>query len=189
MTSPRECASPVVYQLGPDNRILSVNPAWDAFALANQAPHLQADCVVGESLFSYFSGMETSHLYEVMIDRVRQNQHATVVSFRCDAPSMRRFMELKIAPLPGSVLEFSATTLRQESRQRVSVLDVQQPRSDEMLKMCAWCKRVDLSGDWVEIEQAIESMDLFHRAEQPRITHGICRPCVKIMEQPSLDSG
>jgi hypothetical protein len=48
--------------------------------------------------------------------------------------------------------------------------------------MCAWCKRVDTDGCWLELDQAIARQRLFEAQLLPEISHGICEDCMKRME-------
>jgi hypothetical protein len=43
--------------------------------------------------------------------------------------------------------------------------------------MCGWCKRVDVSARWLEVEAAVEALRLFDEETLPRISHGICPEC------------
>ena len=43
--------------------------------------------------------------------------------------------------------------------------------------MCGWCDRFEVDGEWVEVEEAAQRLELFDRAELPTISHGICPDC------------
>jgi hypothetical protein len=49
--------------------------------------------------------------------------------------------------------------------------------------MCGWCKRVYADAKWVEIEEAIERLDLFGISKPPDTTHGICPSCKESVSQ------
>ena len=49
--------------------------------------------------------------------------------------------------------------------------------SNELLRVCGWCNKVNVGGAWEEIEQAIVSLRLFELPLLPSMTHGICDPC------------
>ncbi|HSM05400.1 MAG TPA: hypothetical protein VK858_12345 [Longimicrobiales bacterium] len=44
--------------------------------------------------------------------------------------------------------------------------------------MCAWCNCVRVESEWLEVEEAIQLLDLFGARAVPGITHGICPPCL-----------
>lgn len=41
------------------------------------------------------------------------------------------------------------------------------------LHICAWCKRIELEGEWLELEH------FFNRRSQAKLTHGICGDCAR----------
>lgn len=168
-----------VYRVDENNRIEWVNSDWIQFARENGANALSAKAVIGQPLFRYVEGHETQHLYQLIMERVRQTQRSTVVPFRCDGPAVRRFMELEIAPSRGGSLQFSGRVVREEKRLEAPLIDVTVARSDEHLVICSWCKQVDVSGVWMEVEQAVERMGLFNLNSLPQITHGLCPECAQ----------
>lgn len=62
-------------------------------------------------------------------------------------------------------------------------------RTDAMLIMCGWCKKVALPDDrWVEVEEAVKVLQLFDAPRLPRISHGICRECLDAFEMPLAET-
>jgi hypothetical protein len=60
----------------------------------------------------------------------------------------------------------------------VPLLDTRVRRGDDLILICAWCKRARLAeGGWVEIERAVEAMHLFQTDIMPGLTHGMCERC------------
>jgi hypothetical protein len=80
-------------------------------------------------------------------------------------------------PKPSGGFTVSTLTLRSESRDRITLLTASRAREAGLLMMCGWCKRVHLSGYWAEVEEAVPSLRLFERAQQPNVTHVICEEC------------
>ncbi len=179
------------YVVDLDDLILSVSDGWLSFARENGASHLTRDRVLRSSLWDFISGAETQHLYGTMFATVRKRGLPIAVPFRCDAPDQRRFMRLTIQPVHGASLELTAALIRAESRRRVEMLDPGARRSDELITMCSWCKRILVNGPgWGEIEEAIEHLALFDGAPLPGITHGVCPDCLVVLERAmSTDSG
>jgi hypothetical protein len=175
----QQVAQRFIYRINQSNAIFFVNDAWLDFAQENQAFELNSDAVLSKSLWSFVSGLETQHLYGVMLDKVRTGQAPIKVPFRCDGPECRRYMELKIFPLPYKGLEFRSRILKIEPRDSVKVLDMSVDRSSDFIRMCSWCKKVytgELLG-WVEVEKAMQILDLFSAVKLPHITHGMCPDC------------
>ncbi len=174
---PRKTPAVFTYRLDADNRVLLVTPEWESFARENDAPHLTAAAVLGQPLFRFVAGKEAQHLYELTIDKVRRTQRAVTVSFRCDGPCVRRFMELRISPLADSHVELEGRILREEQREPVLLLDSSTSRSDEFLPICSWCKRVEVSREWLEVDDALEQRSLFNLTTLPQLTHTVCADC------------
>jgi hypothetical protein len=172
----------LTYRINPDDIIEFVNDAWVRFALENGTPSLSQG-VIGSSLWKYISGPQVVHLSRELLARVRESHCEATVPFRCDSPTMRRFMRMKILPLGKSKVEFGTWIEREEPyRQPIQLLDPTIAKGQEkLLRMCAWCKKIDVAGSWHEIEDAIGRLRLFDDLAIPAITHGMCDDCLKAM--------
>jgi hypothetical protein len=160
------------------DKIVRVNDDWLAFARENTAPQLTASVVLDQHIWRFIQGQETSYLYRQIFSRVRAGKSPIKFPFRCDSPDCRRFMEMHVALLPGDAIQFTAHMLREEWRDPVDLLDASRDRSGEFLKICSWCKKINIPGQgWGEIEAAIGPLDLFGHHTTPRMTHTICDSC------------
>ena len=164
------------YRLDGNNRISYVSPEWLEFAIENGAHELVLPGVLGKPLWPFIAGMETLHLYHVMLNKVRTASAVICFPFRCDAPQMRRYMELVARPWEASGIEFNSRVLREEPREPVPLLAPSAARSDRLIRMCGWCKRV-ATPEWLEVEEAIPRLHLFEKDSMPQITHGMCEDC------------
>ncbi len=167
----------LVYRIDVADRLVSVGPGFDEFAAANEAPGLSAARVLGRRLWSFISDAETVLLYEALVDGVRRTGRAARIPFRCDSPQRRRYMEMEIVPTGEQDIEFRSALLRLEEQAPLPLYDARRPRTDELLRVCGWCKRVWSGGRWLEPEAAIQALDLFSRPALPQLTHGICEDC------------
>jgi hypothetical protein len=160
------------------DKIVHVNDDWLAFAGENTAPQLTAFSVLNQPIWRFIQGQETSYLYKQIFSRVRAGVSPVKFPFRCDSPNCRRFMEMQLSLLSGNAIEFISHILREEWREPIDLLDASRDRSGEFLKICSWCKRIDIPGQgWGEIETAIDALDLFDHHSMPRMTHTICDAC------------
>ncbi|MDP6776104.1 MAG: hypothetical protein QGI83_05005 [Candidatus Latescibacteria bacterium] len=172
--------TPCVYHVDSEHRIVHVNDEWDVFAKENDAPDLTRDAVLGKVLWGYVFDRETRHLYRVAIEKVLSRKASVSFPFRCDAPHIRRHMRMEVNPLEGDRCQFTSTIVREEPRERVDLLGVDETRTQESLRMCSWCKKLDADeAGWLEVERGIEELDLFRSATLPSITHTICPLCFK----------
>lgn len=177
------------YHVDANNRLESVDSEWLLFARENEASHLTAEAVVGQPLFQFVAGEETRLLYQEIIDRVRRTQRTAVIPFRCDSPSVRRFMTLVISPRTNGHLQFTAQLIREEEREPVPLFDPSISRAEEFIVVCSWCRRVEASGCWLEVELAVRRLELFDKTRQPRISHGICAECAKSLRREADHAG
>ena len=170
--------APVEYVINAVDSIIVVNDAWREFARENDAPEL-AERVLGQSLWLFIAEPSTRMLHQTLVHNVRTKQTSIKIAFRCDAPALRRFMELRLTAEEDQCVRFAAALLRSEPRPAVPLLDAAAPRSDELLTMCAWCKRIKLDEDtWREVEEALARMAILQRFPLPGITHAICPECL-----------
>ncbi len=171
----------ITYELDAQDRIRSTGADWDSFAIANGAPELASHRILLQPLWRFVAGSELQHLLRLLFERVRSRNATIRLPFRCDSPSARRFMELTVRPLPAHALALESRLLRSEPRRYVPLLERSARLRYGVLTMCSWCKRIRLArGEWVEVETAIERMDLFSSADLPMLSHGICRNCAAL---------
>ena len=167
-----------IWTIDEADKIVHVNDDWLAFAGENTAPQLTASVVLNQPIWRFIQGQETSYLYRQIFSRVRAGVSPVTFPFRCDSPDCRRFMEMKLSLLPGGAIEFISHILREEWRDPVDLLDNSRDQSGEFLKVCSWCKKINIPGQgWGEIEAAIAPLDLFGHHTTPRMTHTICDAC------------
>lgn len=167
-----------VYDLDADHRIVAVSGSWSAFALENGAPELVAPAPLGRSVFTYVADATTTHLYRAVFEAVARSGLPVVLPIRCDAPALRRFLELRVERPPGRTgVRVRSALVRTEARDPVPLLDRTRSRSDQLLRMCSWCKVVEVDGRWCSVEEAVAALRLFERAHLPAITHTMCPAC------------
>ncbi len=167
---------PLRYGIDAHDRLIDLGGGWDAFALENEAPELVSKHVLGLPLRRFISDRTTAQLTLDLLKRARGG--VTVeYPFRCDAPALRRFLRMTMTPREGGMVELSSCTEAVEPRAPVPLLVRSIPRTSELLKICAWCKKLPVAGEWLEIEAAVEALKLFDLTRLPGLTHGICPPC------------
>lgn len=166
----------LAYRVDADDRLVDVAGEWDAFAVANGAPGLRFETLRGRSLPVLVTGPEMRLLTAQLLKRARARGEF-VLPFRCDAPERRRFLSMRLRAEAERSVWIETTLERVEPRAPVTLLDNRVPRSDALLVACSWCRQIRLDVRWVEVEEAVESLGLFHAPRLPQISHGICPPC------------
>lgn len=174
----------VVYKIDGRDRLVYFNDAWNRFARLNQAGHLAEASILHSSLWDFVVDRETRLIYEMLFDKVREQAHGLTFSYRCDTPTQRRFMRMELLPQDGQSILLLSRVISAEERDYTPLLDPAMVRSKEYLTICSWCKRVELpAGGWVEVETAVEQLNLFGAPMLPQLSHGICADCVQGFRQ------
>jgi hypothetical protein len=176
----------VVYGIDAQDRVVFVNAAWDEYAAENGAPGLSAGGVISRSLWDFIADDTTRQLYREIIMRARAGRRPRF-PFRCDSPDCRRYLEIDARLLEDRCVGFRVRTLALEQRTPQPLLDESRPRSQAVLRMCSWCKRIPYEGRWIEVEEAAEKLGLFESARLPMLSHGICEECDRRIS--NLDDG
>ena len=170
---------PVIqYRVDAADRFVAVNPAWVAEAEADDRRELLPPGILGRSLWDAIGDPTAQHLYTALLERVRAGAGPVSLVFRCDTPVQRRLLRLRISSSARRGIDFEARFLAVRERPPVALLDRAAPRSGALIRICAWCKRVPMpDGRWVEVEEAMDRLDLLDAPALPRLTHGICPAC------------
>jgi len=173
--------SGVRYRINERDEITFVDGAWDRFAEANDGAELVGSEVLGRVLWDFISDPVTRQLYQQIVARIRQG-HQMQFNLRCDSPACKRHLEMMIHATGTDIIEFTTQSLEVEDRPPMALLARGTPRSSELVRMCAWCNRIDLGSDaWAEVEVAVERLKLFEVERMPQLTHGICAACFATM--------
>lgn len=166
------------YQINDGDTLVYVNDAWQKAVIADGYLELQADYILRRNLFDFITDSTTRMLYRDLLQQVRGGR-SLKLSFRCDTPAQRRWMEMAICLTERRMVEFSIYLLRCEERLLMPLLDPTHSRSDALLYMCSWCKQVRIEpNQWVEIEKAVITLHLFDQPLLPELSHGICPRCL-----------
>lgn len=166
------------YRLDAADRVKWVSDGWVDYARANAADSLRTDDVLGRSVWEFIDGAEVTGLYHALFQKVRSTGEAVTLLCHCDSPRVKREMEIRIVPHAEGGIEVVATIVSEQSRPAVPLLDHALPRSDDVLSMCSWCRRVLTHPDrWLPIEHAIEELELFSGRVLPKLSHGACPDC------------
>lgn len=175
-----------IHTIDPGENISGVNDEWVEFARENGAPELAREAVVGRAIWEFVAGRETRHISRLLLYKARSGKSVTV-PYRCDSPGLRRFMEMEIVPLEGGSVDFRSRVLRVEPREPVPLLDPESARGDDFLTICSWCRRARVVSGWVELDEAVKTLQLFSSAPLPQLTHGMCQDCARLVAMKTTD--
>jgi len=170
------------YLIDDRDRIAHVSAGWNEFAFTNGSPHLSSDAVVGKSIWDHITGPLVRNLYEEFLRCVREHQRTAEFPFRCDSPTERRFLRMRLLPQADNRIAITTHLLRRESREAVPLLAMAAADSGDAIEMCSFCKKVRIDATtWVTAEAAVAALDLFGEVQRPGISHSVCPACVDDM--------
>lgn len=174
----------IQYSIDRADRIQFINEAWLQFACQNAGGHLNRAHVIGKTLWEFIDGEDLSQTYGLIFKAVRKKHQSAVLRFRCDSSACRRYFQLTVSPLPEDELMLSTHPVREVVRTPVALLDPDVERGDQFLTICSWCIKAYLpTQEWVELEDAVDRLDLFGSGMMPRVKHGLCLKCQNTIEQ------
>jgi hypothetical protein len=164
------------YRVNDRDEIVFVNDAWAPFAAASGDERTAAPGVLGRPLWGFIADPTTQQLYRDILARVRGGVPVRF-TFRCDSPAYRRQMEMVVSAGPAGTVEFRSRVVSEGPRPPQPLLERDRPHSGDLVRVCGWCKKVDVGGRWAEVEEAVSRLGLFDRPVLPQLTHGICEDC------------
>jgi len=167
----------VEYRIDANDVITDVGRAWTMFARRNGGESLIPETVLGRSLWRFVRGDETVRLYGAICEHVRHGNQPATFPFRCDSPTMNRYMEMTISPAGnGSLLFSSHLTLEERCRQRSAF--VCGSRSAQVLLLrCSMCNRIQVRDRWLDPTLAISTGGLFTQSPPFQVAYSICPDC------------
>ena len=184
----------IVFLTDQNGRITGVGiENWNAFSRANGAPELDANSVIGHSIFKFIAGEDVrQHLSKTMRRISTIPNYCWVAPFRCDSPDCYRNMQQSVGPLFSAEsctgFIFQSIELHSYKRPPIDLFDfkaiAQYAASDEtlsMVAMCSWCQRVrfePLGGEqWMEAEAYYAAGG----SSRVSLSHSICEHCTQNM--------
>ncbi len=166
------------YCVDASDTIVAVDEWWLAFAKENNTTDLDEPSVVGKSLWSFIADYATQKLYKEIHRFVRVTGNPITVPFRCDSPTLRRYMQLTITQRENQQLAYESILLRAVPSRRLSVLDPSEERSAAFLTMCSFCKRslIEPAG-WLEMENIAIKLRMYRKQTVPELRYTVCPEC------------
>lgn len=165
------------YAVDDQDRLIRVDEGFYRFAEENGWETVGDS--LGRSLWDFVAGYDVRKLQRLLLRRVREGVGPLDLPFRCDSPDQRREMDIRIAAdSSGRVVLFAARLRNSENwKEPQPLLSARTRRGGDFLPMCAWCDRFLVRGEWVQVEVAARTLELFRRAEMPPLDHSVCPQC------------
>lgn len=172
--------SNIRYKINAADEIVEVGGGWDMFAIENDSPpELSSGSIIYRRFWDFVSGNTIEHVYRRMFSKVRAGETLDF-SFRCDSPSLRRFLVLQMKPLGDGGIEIVTETVCTEEREFQELFSINAPKAGEVVVACSWCNKIKTGENvWQEAEDAVSELGLFEKDILPPLSHGMCDDCYK----------
>jgi hypothetical protein len=167
----------IVYRVDENDLVVFVNAEWDRFAIENRGAAILARRVLRRSLWDFICDEQTRNVYAEVLRRARAGE-TLAFPFRCDSPECERALAMTVTGIGDGQVVFRTALVSETPREAPAVLDPEAPRSNELLRICSWCKRAAVGEGWLAFDAAIATLCLFERRPLPRVAHGICPDCL-----------
>ncbi|HCE46896.1 MAG TPA: hypothetical protein DET40_25390 [Lentisphaeria bacterium] len=168
----------IIYLVNERDDICFVNGKYEEFAAANAGNAAASKSVLHQSLWNFVTDITTQELYRSALRKVREGNRLRF-KFRCDSPDCRRMLEMNMQVVRNREVEFRIRTISEKKRPVQALWDPLAIRSKDLLRVCSWCKKIQVGDDWMEVEKAVTRLSLFERSVLPSVSHGICDQCYK----------
>lgn len=171
------------YRVDDADAIVYVDDWWLAFAKENGMAELNEASVIGHKIWEFISGEPTQSLYMELHRFVRASGNPITVPFRCDSPTLQRYMQVTISKQSQGCILYESVLLRTQIQSHISLLDAKQARSEDSLTMCSFCKRslLEPSG-WLELENISLRLRMFDQQTVPELHYTVCPACSNQVE-------
>jgi hypothetical protein len=171
------------YYLDEADVVVCVDHWWLAFAKENNAAGLNESSVIGKVVWEFISDEPTRTLYKEIHDHVRSSGNPITVPFRCDSPTLKRYMQLSICKHVDGQLLYESALIRALPQRRLAVLGSTQKRSNAFLTMCSFCKRslIEPSG-WLEMENISLKLRMYDKQTVPELRYTVCPECANQLQ-------
>ena len=176
MYSPDSESNKIIYWLDAQDCIVRVSSSWDTFAQENQGQDCISQHVIGKRLWSFIQGSVTRLWMDAVIRYARISGKLEEKRYRCDSPTQKRYMIMRVIPHTADLLEVQCN-LEQElplkTRLEFEAASVRIPR---LITRCSICNRLKHTGLWLEPddETLLSTMDCSHPI---KVIYGVCPDC------------
>jgi hypothetical protein len=161
----------VLYRIDGSDTIVEVGGDWDEFARANGG----VGDVVGRPLWQFVSGDDVSAVWRLMLRRVRSATGPLAFLYRCDAPGVRRLLQMELLGEDDGFVAFRSTLV---STAVEPTYTGTWTKSSGTVAVCGWCARVRLEDRWVQPEEVSYALGLTGDRDT-QLSHGVCETCAR----------
>lgn len=149
-----------------------------AIALTGVAPQSLQEWT-GRCIWDAISDQGLRVLQQALVGRLLESHRTFATRMRCDTPTHRILLTI-VASADAAAESVTFTTFldRSEPRSLPAPLVTAPHAPRAMLRLCAWCARLDLPGQgWTDIDAALLTHEDLNSEPLPQVSHVICETC------------
>jgi hypothetical protein len=115
------------------------------------------------------------YLVAAVVDVVRERGCTIESELRL---SDTRRLRYRCSKVDGGKVELRIDGTRREILTLLTNLSVAKASGEVLLHVCSWCKSVrGVGGNWIPVEDGLQSLDLSPSSPLPTLSHGVCPSC------------
>ena len=171
----------ILFCINANDTIVYHNDFLTEFTSAKFNCHLLGGKTSHQSLWDFFDDITTEFIYRMILARVRCGIDVRF-NFSCDDTNKQRLFEKHIYLKENSDIVFEVRNLSKKPDSPPDNINEVSVKSSRDLLSCSWCDRIHITGDdWQSVDKAINTLQLFEGQVLPKISHGICGDCYKVV--------
>lgn len=160
------------YWLDKNDLIERVSLFWDEFALANDGGKVVASKIRGKPIWEFIGDEQTVVWLKILFESVRKRQTPQERPYRCDSPSERRYMLMRVSPMHSGALAVENILLRVEQRRHPVFFSTTPGENTEAQRIlrCSICGKIKKNLAWTEPDSEADTLRL-------PVVYTVCEGC------------
>lgn len=175
MSKPKKFIEKVSYKIDSQNKIIEVYDSWkNAAEVGKASEKLDPNSVLDKYILNYVTGDVTKVYYYIMYTECRRLKKKLSLTYRCDSPTHKRFMEMEMTPEEDNCITIENFLLKEEPfKHPVHIKD----ETENLLipprfLRCAICNSLKIDDEWVLPENIP-----VNKEKEYKVIHSICPTC------------
>lgn len=137
------------YEIDSNDCIVFVGDSWDIFANENGGTNTLAKDVIGRKVWDFVAGDVTRMWLSSLFQLSRLRGETIERLYRCDSPSLKRFMRMRVFSKKGGLLFIAHEILATEQRPKPIHIKYCPDTMCHVKQRCSFCGRIN-NGEWQE---------------------------------------
>jgi hypothetical protein len=168
----------VSYKINGRDELIFVDENWLPFAQKNAAgDDLAGPKVLGKSLWAFVRDPSLQIIYRSLLTQARTSGQTIRFEFRCDSPSLRRHMRMRLEPGLEGEVHFTSRLASAEPIE-LSASAAAAFSGFQSVRRCSVCNLYQ-SADrrWVEIDELTGETSFLAGDRRPSVIWTVCGEC------------